>query len=90
VLSKHPCRPPATLHGIVFDVRTFEGELSNVTRGDDGKGAMHRFRGYSLKATLPSSSGWDAALSRLKQGFDSPRERQQTQALTLSSAAFVE
>jgi hypothetical protein len=26
--------------------------------------------------TLPSSSGQDAALSRLKQGFDSPRERQ--------------
>jgi hypothetical protein len=32
----------------------------------------------------------DLALSRLKQGFDSPRERQQTQALRLPSAAFVE
>ena len=32
----------------------------------------------------------DLALSRLKQGFDSPRERQQTQALRWPSAAFVE
>ena len=30
------------------------------------------------------------ALSRLKQGFDSPRERQQTQALRSPLAAFVE
>jgi len=32
----------------------------------------------------------DLALSRLKQGFDSPRERQQTQALRSPSATFVE
>jgi hypothetical protein len=29
-------------------------------------------------------------LSRLKQGFDSPRERQQSQALRLPSTALVE
>jgi hypothetical protein len=38
--------------------------------------------GRVAKVQLPFGRlGRDAALSRLKQGFDSPRERQKTQAL---------
>jgi hypothetical protein len=36
-------QPPATLHGVVFDIlgaRTVEGEFSNVTRGSAGKGTV--------------------------------------------------
>src|SRR6185369_6080489 len=42
--------------------------------------------GISASRLLPSSSGQDAALSRLKQGFDSPWERQ----FFLASAASLE
>jgi hypothetical protein len=43
LLSKHPCRPLATLHGVVFDIlaaRTFEGDFSNVTRSYAGNGTV--------------------------------------------------
>jgi hypothetical protein len=38
-----PMRPPATLHGVVFNIlgsRAFERELSNVTRSYAGKGTV--------------------------------------------------
>ena len=43
VAFEAPCRPPATLHGVVFDIlgaRTFEGDFSNVTRSYAGKGTV--------------------------------------------------